>query len=334
MKKNIFPVLRSSEERLPNEFLDDIAGKYNMEEILSSFMGLGMFPKPREFQRIILINLGKKDEADDYERRGIFINDELAERMRPAMPQARIDISPDRINYGLVDRLMGYVPRKSYFSKPICKRIILIKQAEINAYLDPPKHVKSPIPTMILAAAGYLGLAKASGKDITPLVRAVMKNRYKVLMGLVGLGVATEAIAMAEKEWSDNKEFLRKKNTSDKMEKSAKSPLSGLWLIPAITIPTYIASEHERQKAMRGHPVGAAQKALIKHPGKISIAIAALAHKGSRNMLGGIAKRIFKGAESMIGEDMGFNGLDIDAYPPSEHAKIVAGIWDALASNK
>jgi len=328
MKDNILPVLRNTEERLPNELLDDISDKYGIEEILSSFMGLGMFPKPREFQRIILINMGNKREADEYERKNMFITDELADRMLPEMTDSRLDISPSRLNFDLIDKLIPYVNRKSYFSKPVCQRITIIKKAGLDASLDPSNGAKSPLPSMLLAAAGYLGIAKASGKDITPILKQVMKQRYKILAGLIGATLVNEIVNSSNKEWSENVAFNRSKHAEQ--EKIAAVSLKSLLLIPAITLPTYIASENERQKAMQGYQTNAAQRLLIKNPGKISLTAMALAHKGTRNMIGSLAKKLFKGASYTMGSEIGFDGLNINDYPPSKHAEVIAGIWDAM----
>jgi ribosomal protein L31 len=78
----ISPALRATEEELPNKVLDEMASKNTLEEILSSFLAIGSFPKNREMQRILVINMGNSpDYADELERNGHIINDDLIEEM-------------------------------------------------------------------------------------------------------------------------------------------------------------------------------------------------------------------------------------------------------------
>jgi len=328
---NILPLLRHTETCLPNEEIDDMAEKYSIEEILSTFLGLGMFPKPREFQRIVLISMGNKQDADAYERRGMFIDDEMADNAYQRMsPQSRMDISPGRINEDLLDKLMRYGSQKSYYSRPVCQRITMIKRADIESYINPIPTTSSPIPTMLLAVAGYMAVAKASGKDMKPIMKYLLNNKIKLLAGLVGAGIIARMAQSANKEWTDNVAYSKRAE----IEKDAASPLKSLLWIPGITIPTYVASENQRQKAMAGYPVNAGQKFLINNPGKISLTAMALAHGDSRRLIGKIGKGVFKGMTAMIKKGMDFNGINIEEYPPSDHAKIVVGLWDTLSANE
>jgi hypothetical protein len=63
------PLLTGSERDLPKEMLDAL-GTSSLEEALSTPTGLGMVLRPREFQRIILIQMGKRPLADELERNG------------------------------------------------------------------------------------------------------------------------------------------------------------------------------------------------------------------------------------------------------------------------
>lgn len=63
------PLLTHSERDLPKETLDAL-GASPLEEALSTPTGLGMVLRPREFQRIILIQMGKRPLADELDRKG------------------------------------------------------------------------------------------------------------------------------------------------------------------------------------------------------------------------------------------------------------------------
>ena len=60
------PLLTRSERDLPKALLD-LMGSMPLEKSLSTTSGLGMVLRPREFQRIILISIGKPGMADRYE---------------------------------------------------------------------------------------------------------------------------------------------------------------------------------------------------------------------------------------------------------------------------
>lgn len=55
---------------IPNEVLD-VLGKHDLSEALSTPTTMGMILKPREFQRITIIRMGKKPLADALDRRGL-----------------------------------------------------------------------------------------------------------------------------------------------------------------------------------------------------------------------------------------------------------------------
>jgi hypothetical protein len=63
------PVLTKNEKDLPKEVLDAL-GASSLESALSTPSGLGMVLRPREFQRIILIQMGQRPLADKLEREG------------------------------------------------------------------------------------------------------------------------------------------------------------------------------------------------------------------------------------------------------------------------
>jgi hypothetical protein len=60
-----------SEKDLPKDLLDDMASGSPLEKILSTTGGLGMVLRPREFQRVVLVQIGRKDLADDFEKKNI-----------------------------------------------------------------------------------------------------------------------------------------------------------------------------------------------------------------------------------------------------------------------
>jgi len=61
----------SNEKDLPKDLLDSVATSSPLENILSTSGSLGMVLRPREFQRIVLVQIGRKDMADDLDKKNI-----------------------------------------------------------------------------------------------------------------------------------------------------------------------------------------------------------------------------------------------------------------------
>ncbi len=80
------PVLTRSERDMPKDVLEALCAS-PLEEALSTPTALGMVLRPREFQRIILVQMGHRPLADRFEREGVVFpksKDELAVPMGPA----------------------------------------------------------------------------------------------------------------------------------------------------------------------------------------------------------------------------------------------------------
>jgi hypothetical protein len=63
------PMLTEREDDFPRE-LQDVLGKAGLGKALATTTGLGMVLRPREFQRITLVSMGKGDLADQFEALG------------------------------------------------------------------------------------------------------------------------------------------------------------------------------------------------------------------------------------------------------------------------
>lgn len=69
-----------TEDSIPKNILDTLANNADLKSILSTMIGLGIHPKPREFQRIVIIKSGYPDVADFLDRNNfIFDPDEKVE---------------------------------------------------------------------------------------------------------------------------------------------------------------------------------------------------------------------------------------------------------------
>jgi len=63
-----------AEDKIPNNLLDPIARTMPLEDIFGTMLGLGIHPKPSEFQRIVIISLGEEKLANDLEDNNIVFD--------------------------------------------------------------------------------------------------------------------------------------------------------------------------------------------------------------------------------------------------------------------
>jgi hypothetical protein len=109
------PALAASEEDLPRDLLETMA-KAPLEKALSTSGGLGMVLRPREFQRIVLINIGKRDLADDYEESGTIFPE--SDETVP------MDLGPGHFLGALAKLLMPLFSKRSALAPAIEKRVV------------------------------------------------------------------------------------------------------------------------------------------------------------------------------------------------------------------
>lgn len=121
------PLLTSREDDLPKE-LQEVLGKAGLGKALATTTGLGMVLRPREFQRITLVSMGKGDVADQLEAlgHGFPKSDEKdGEELKPQ------DFSPL-----LAQLLSPFMGERSAFGPVIERRVLVIAGV-------PPKTTKT-----------------------------------------------------------------------------------------------------------------------------------------------------------------------------------------------
>jgi len=331
---NITPLLRDTEEDLPKDVIDKLV-PFGMDKIISTMLGLGMCPKPKEFQRITLIIMGKRGEADEYENKGMVITDSDVDKMMGMEDVVNVkdspyDIKGENISDDIIDILKPFISRKSYYSKPMVSRIIMIKKAKaINTPLEYTSDThKTALPTALLAIAAYMGLAKLSGKKaLQSVLQDMWQNRYRMMGAVAGAMAITEVGKGMMAETQANDMYNIKKASASTFAKS----------ILAITPLTYLYSQHQINRARRGESLSTVNRLIAKHPGTTAIGGIMLANKPTRQMIGGIAKMPFKwltkGAmEEMVKQGMGFEGMDISKYAAEDQPRVIVALWDTIAN--
>ena len=145
-------VLDRAPKDLPDEVLDQL-GKSDLASALSTPTSMGMILKPREFQRITIIRLGKKPLADALDRDG--------ELFSPTDDEDRsIPMGGHHFHHGLMRKLLPFLGDRSCFEPVVRRKIIRITicpKPELEDDFDPKSVENDDLLHKISAAYnGYL----------------------------------------------------------------------------------------------------------------------------------------------------------------------------------
>jgi len=337
MNDFITPALRDTEPDLPNDVIDELA-THDMDKVITTMIGLGMSPKPKEFQRMTLVIQGKKDLADEYEENGMVIDDGDVERMMRIKEIVNEERSPyniceENISDDIIKLLTPFIGQKSYHSKPMVSRIIMIKKAEaIQTPLNPPSSAMDVLPTSLLAIAAYLGLARVTGsKAMVDVMKSMWKNKFALMGSVAGAMALTEVGRSVENEYDAYKQNQMPK-TAGKLNTAKALALSTLGLVPL----SYVYGQHQINRARRGERLSNVNKFIAKNPGTSAVGGIMLANKPSRSGIGNLLKMpvkwmLKKGMEDMVKQGMGFEGMNMDKYSLEDQPRVIAMLWDTIA---
>lgn len=137
---------------LPNDVLDQL-GQGDLSSALSTPSTMGMILKPREFQRITIIRLGRRPLADDLDRRGLVFGPTDEEDQ--SIPMGR-----HHFGHGLMRALLPHMGERSCF-EPVMRRklvrITICAKPELEDDPEPREAENDELLNKISAAYnGYL----------------------------------------------------------------------------------------------------------------------------------------------------------------------------------
>lgn len=113
----VVPMLAAREECLPCGLLDSMGG-LPMEDALSTSTSMGILLRPREFQRLILVRLGKKPLADQLDLEGsVFPKTEASEP---------VGLADGKFSKLLANLLSPFLASRSALAPSIEKRVVII----------------------------------------------------------------------------------------------------------------------------------------------------------------------------------------------------------------
>lgn len=199
------PILTKCEPDIPNETLDGLAS-LPLKDVLSTLTGLGVVLKPREFQRITLIQLGRGDLADALDNRG---------EVMPRTDEVKgIDLDKGSFRTALAKLLQPLMELRSALGPVVEKRMVLSSDKPVEKEASAPSHHGELLATISatyngyrhgvmelvahsqdLLASGHSGsefqkLANAEPESIfTPLSVAYLQNAYMDAFGVPRQGV-------------------------------------------------------------------------------------------------------------------------------------------------
>ncbi len=112
------PLIERAEQDLPNDVLDCMGGA-PFEDALSTPTMMGITLRPREFQRIVLVRVGRPELADELDRRGSVFGP-VSDTRSPG------EMSPGNISETLEKILRPFVEGRSCFGPVLRRRMIKI----------------------------------------------------------------------------------------------------------------------------------------------------------------------------------------------------------------
>jgi hypothetical protein len=174
------------EPEIDKSILDRTSSVFPLSQILSSMLSMGIHPKPREFQRIVLVNAGRKDVADELDSKNIVFDNKSS--VKPEF------ISDDAPNELIMKMLQGYAASRScmpHFLEPRIK-IVMVKTASEQPLFKEtiPSNVVGGLAALGSIAALYAGLSMKA-KGLTPKQIHTNIENSGILKNLVAGGAMT-----------------------------------------------------------------------------------------------------------------------------------------------
>lgn len=141
-------VLQNYDEDLPSHVLDALGKEPDLKSALSTTSGMGIVLKPREFQRIMLVRIGKKDLADEYDQNGTVFDS-----VKDKAPLAD-SLDSSSFSKDIMRMLLPLLEGRSYAAPVVRRRIIrisILKPLEKKGEVI----VNSPLLSKIAAAYNW-----------------------------------------------------------------------------------------------------------------------------------------------------------------------------------
>jgi hypothetical protein len=171
------PLLTKNECDIPNEVIDRLSS-VDPAKALSTLGGMGIIMKPREFQRLILIQLGDRSTADDLDSQG-----EVFEKSDESEPMG---LSHEKFMPVLANLLSSLIPHRSLLAPAIENRVTMSDPEKLASIPRAPSHSRELLDKIGSAYNGYR-------KEVMDLVA-----HSQHLLSSVGAGEPLRKMAAAD----------------------------------------------------------------------------------------------------------------------------------------
>lgn len=140
------PLLTEHEEDLPPDVLK-LLGRTGLGSALSTLTGMGIVLRPREFQRIVLIDMGKDGLADQLEA--------LGQSFPKTDKKEGITLSEDDFSPSLAQALLPLMDLRSAFGPMIERRVVIITGSPPKSRAKASSHSSELLRKIGAAYYGY-----------------------------------------------------------------------------------------------------------------------------------------------------------------------------------
>jgi len=296
---------KSHEPTLPRTVLDQMA-QSPLQEIFSTLAVLGIPLKPHEFQRILLVKMGKVAAANQLWADGAVF-DEYARTSPP--PAGTFVFSHAAVSEKLAFELLPYMRERSCHL-PLLERRLNDFEKRAEDWFHEKERTKSPtymsmIPVMLgLTAAYQLFKSKLPGVPKGGFEKTIGAHPW-VLPLLFGLGVgATVGLKGLMTPIKLQSSGPVDTYPGDKYA-AVKTAISPAWLQLGAVPAMYMYSGVQRHRAARGEQLGSIDRFIAQRPDISSLAAFFAVPQARKGYAG--ALKMIKGASVVA--DMGIYAI-------------------------
>lgn len=277
-------LIRNAQSRIPEDKLKKLAS-FPMNEVLSTLLGLRIFPHKEDFQKLALYNIGETSLANELEQKGELFN--ISHDTVPEVPE---DVNFDNFNIKIAEVLIDEIPNLALTKELIVTRVLtkVAQSKNDGVYFDPLEEQKSvdaspvpvfpqqpppersfisklffgntpdpetsahknPIIPLGILGGLYYGYAKLFNNPSTNGFRSFMLKNKWLLPILVGAGTVGSLFAQDEN-----------------FKKTAGVGIDRFFRNSLVSVPvTYYISGVQENKAKKGEPITETENFMRKHP--------------------------------------------------------------------
>lgn len=192
--------LKYNEPMIKKDDLNYIS-KFTLPQILASFYIMGMQPKPQELQRVIikkanqyiLEKTGTYNLADEFDKQGIFLNEDY-------QYQEKIAFDPTDVRYEICRVLYDSIPERSVFGKHLESRLANEKIAQYSSVppIESAAGVSSAIIPLAAFLAGAMIIFRMKGLNFGKFFPSFVKANKWFIPAIIGGGALLSSVIATE----------------------------------------------------------------------------------------------------------------------------------------